>query len=373
MTSSATADGGQDLAEQMNDAVREKFVMGGFLGEGTYAMVHKAHYRHDPSQVFAVKKIKLNAEYHNGIAPDAIREMQFLSELTHPNILKLIDVFSSKDQNLSFVLELAPRGDLEKLWKNKDITYTAADIKAWTNMLCQGIWFCHENFVLHRDIKGSNALIAADGTIKLADFGLARRFADPGTRMTTQMITRMYRPLELLYGCSHYGGTADMWSIGVVMAELVKRDWYLGSETDIQQVSVICEKFGTPTEETWPGVSALPYYVAPEKQNNMVGTTANRIARPRSWWRQEFMLLGDDGAEFIKGLLTLDPQKRFNSRRALEDKYWTNMPRPTKKENLPKEGGGEKAVGDDLKRKGGETPTNGRADKVARKLDFGAM
>ncbi|KAA8627364.1 SPS1 Serine threonine protein kinase [Pyrenophora tritici-repentis] len=365
--------GGMDLAEQMNDQVRSQFVMGAKLGEGTYAIVWQAHYRDNPKHVVAIKKIKVNAEYPNGIAPDAIREMQFLFELSHPNVIKLHAVFSSRDQNLSLVLEHLPRGDLEQLWKNKEITYTKADIKAWMNMMCQGIWFCHENYVLHRDIKGSNALIAADGTVKIADFGLARSFADPGTKMTTMVITRMYRPLELLYGCSHYGGTADMWSIGVLMAELCKRDWFLYSDTDIRQVSVICEKFGTPTEDTWPGVSALPYYVAPDKQTGPQGTTAFRQTRPRSWWKQEFPTLGDDGCDFIKGLLTLDPQKRYTARKALEDKWWANAPRPTKKENLPKEGGGPKAMGEDLKRRGGETPTNGRADKVARKLDFGSM
>lgn len=71
--------------------------------------------------------------------------------------------------------------------------------------------------------------------------------------------------------------------------------------------------------------------------------------------------------------MTLDPMKRYTARKALEDKWWTNAPRPTKKENLPKEGGGAEAMGEDLKRRGGETPTNGRADKVARKLDFGSM
>jgi cyclin-dependent kinase 7 len=370
---SAPADGGMDMAEQLNAKVRDRFVIGRKLGEGTYALVFEAHYRDDPSQIVAIKRIKFNAEYPNGIAPDALREMQFLFELSHPNILKLHDVFSTKEQNLSLVLELLPRGDLEKLWKNPEMTYTPADIKSWMNMLCQGIWWCHENFVLHRDIKGSNALIAADGTVKLADFGLARSFADPGTKMTTLVITRMYRPLELLYGCSHYGGTADMWSIGVLMAELTKREWYLYSDTDLQQVGVICNKFGTPTEDNWPGVSGLPFYMPPAKQLTPQGTTAFNATRPRSWWRAEFPSLGEDGAAFIRGLLTLDPAKRFSAHKALEDPWWTNAPRPTKKESLPKEGGGVKAVGEDLKRRGGEMPTGGRADKVARKLDFASM
>ncbi|KAH8731302.1 kinase-like domain-containing protein [Phaeosphaeriaceae sp. PMI808] len=371
---STSNDGGLDLAEQMNDNVRQQFVSGKKLGEGTYAIVYAGHYRHDPNALVAIKKIKFNAEFKDGIAMDAIREIKFLSELSHPNIIKLHAVFSTKDQNLSLVLEHLPLGDLEGLWRNRAITYTGSDIKAWANMLCQAIWFCHENYVLHRDIKGNNLLIAADGTVKLADFGLARSFSDPGRPMTSNVITRFYRPPELLYGCYHYGGAVDMWSVGCVIAELTIRNFFLASETDIGQLATICDHFGTPTEEVWPGVSTLRYYVAPEKQPGIAkGSTAAKMGKPLSWWRASFPLLGEDGVELIRGMLAMDPKKRLSARQALEHRYWTNMPRPTKKENLPSQGGGEKKAAEDLKRKGGETPANGRADKVARKLDFGNM
>lgn len=372
-----TADGGMDLAEQMNDAVRQQFVTAGRLGEGTYAIVYAGHYRHDPTSLVAIKKIKFNAEFKDGIAMDAIREIKFLSELSHPNIIKLHAVFSTKDQNLSLVLEHLPLGDLEGLWKNTTITYGNADIKAWANMLCQAIWFCHENSVLHRDIKGNNALIAADGTVKLADFGLARSFADPGRPMTSNVITRFYRPPELLYGCYHYGGGVDIWSTACVIAELAIRRFFLPSETDIQQLAVICDHFGTPTEETWPGVSTLRYYVSPEKQPSAepgAKRTAAKLPRGLNWWRATFPLLGDDGIDLLRGMLAMDPRKRLTATQTLQHRYWTSAPRPTRKENLPREGGGQKKVGEDLKRKGGETPAGGgRADKVARKLDFGSM
>lgn len=373
----AAAAGGLDLAEQMNDEVRRQFVTGAKLGEGTYAVVSAGHYRNDPSKLVAIKKMKLNAEFKDGVSLDAIREIQFLSELSHPNIVKLYAVFATKEQNLSLVLEHLPRGDLEGLWQNSRITYASADIKAWANMICQGIWFCHENFILHRDIKGSNVLIAADGTLKLADFGLARSFAEPGRNMTPHVITRYYRPPELLYGCSHYGGTADMWSIGCVIAELTQRTWFLPGFTDVEQIAYICDTFGTPTEETWPGVSSLKYYVGPGKKFGQEletkGRTATKMGWPLSTFRQRFPLLGEDGIDLLRGLLTPNPQKRLTARQALEHKYWTNLPRPTKTESLPKEGGGEQKVAEDLKRKSGETPTDGRADKVARKLDFGNM
>jgi cyclin-dependent kinase 7 len=374
-SASTPADGGLDLAEQMNDKVREQFVSGDKLGEGTYANVYEGHYRHDPSALVAIKKIKLNADFKDGISLDSLREIKYLSELSHPNIIKLHAVFSTKDQNLSLVLEHLPLGDLEGVWKNKAISYVSADIKAWWNMLCQAIWFCHENHIIHRDIKGNNLLIAADGTLKLADFGLARSFADPGRPMSTNVITRFYRPPELFYGCHHYGGAVDMWSVGCVIAELNLRQFFLASDTDLGQLSTICDVFGTPTEDTWPGVSTLRYYLPPGKQEGPSGkdSRAAKMGKPASWWRASFPLLGEDGVDLLRGMLTMDPKKRLTARGALQHPYWTNMPRPTRNENLPKKGGGEKKAAEDLKRKGGETPANGRADKVARKLDFGSM
>ncbi|EAT88708.2 hypothetical protein SNOG_03503 [Parastagonospora nodorum SN15] len=358
ISATTASDGNLDLAEQMNENIREQFVSGARLGEGTYAIVYAGHYRNDPSALVAIKKIKFNAEFKDGIAMDAIRELKFLNELSHPNIIKLHAVYSTKDQNISLVLEHLPLGDIEGLWRNPEITYTGADIKAWANMLCQAVWFCHENYILHRDIKGNNLLIAADGTVKLADFGLARSFAEPGRHMSSNVITRFYRPPELFYGAQHYGGAVDMWSVGCVIAELTIRNFFLAGDTDIGQLATICDHFGTPTEDTWPGVTSLRYYLPPGEQDGMVkNSKAGKMGKPTSWWRGTFPLLGEDGVEFLRSSIGIGARR----------------PRPTKKENLPRQGGGEKKVAEDLKRKGGETPANGRADKVARKLDFASM
>jgi len=310
--------------------------------------------------------MKINQEYKDGITPDSIREIKHLSELQHPNIISLFAVFSTKDQNISLVLEHLPRGDLEGLWKDRSISYGGADIKSWANMLCQAVWFCHENYVLHRDIKSNNLLISADNTLKLADFGLARSFADPGWPMTYNVITRFYRPPELLLGSQHYGGCVDIWSTACVIAELAIRDFFLPSETDLQQLSVITDVFGIPTEQDWPGISKLRHW----KVN--FESAAVKRPQPLSYWRQRFPLMGEDGIELLRAMFTMDPAKRLDARQVLEHHYWTNAPRPTKKENLPKQGGGEKKMGEDLKRRGGEIE-NGRTDKIARKLDFGGM
>ena len=334
------------------------------LGEGTYAVVSLGHLKSDPSFKVAIKKIKVVQEFKDGLSVSAIREIRFLQELSHPNIIALHDVYSSKSQNISLVLEYLPLGDLEMLIRDTTgIRYSLQDIKAWMGMLGRAMWFCHENFVLHRDIKPNNLLIAADGEVKLADFGLARSFADPYHRMTYNVITRWYRPPELLYAARHYAGAVDMWAVGLVFAELIIRTPFMAGDTDIHQLDLICQAIGTPTEENWPGVTKLPGYVKPE---------THQAVRGRDFYLGTFGTVGTDGVDLLMSTLILDPRKRATAKQFLQHKWWVSGPPPTKKENLPKKGGGAQKMGEDLKRRGGELSERGH-DKIARKLDFGAM
>jgi cyclin-dependent kinase 7 len=297
------------------------------------------------------------------MAPDAIRELKHLQEISHPNIISLLSVFSSKDQNLNLVLEFLPLGDLEMLIKDVEgVRYGAADIKAWMGMLTRAIWFCHENFILHRDIKPNNLLIAADGEVKLADFGLARSFSDPYRIMTSNVITRWYRPPELLFGAKHYSGAVDIWSVGLVFAELVIRTPYIAGDTEVGQVNLICQAVGTPTEENWPGVSKLPEYTVPDPPV---------AVRDRNYYLGTFGTAGQEGVDLLMKMLILDPRKRITAREALEHKWWAADPKPTKKQDLPKKGGGHAKVGEDLKRRPGALDDE-RGAKVARRLDFTA-
>jgi cyclin-dependent kinase 7 len=327
--------------------------------------VYIGHLKSDPSHLVAIKKIKVNKEYLQGMAPDAIRELKHLQEISHPNIISLLGVFSSRDQNLNLVLEYLPRGDLEMLIKDIDgVRYGAADIKAWMGMLCRAVWWCHANFVLHRDIKPNNLLIAADFEIKLADFGLARNFADPYRIMTSNVITRWYRPPELLYGVQHYGGAVDVWSVAVVFAELVIRHPYLPGDTELQQINLIAQAIGTPTEEVWPGVSKLPSYVA---------TDPIFPVRGRDGYLSTFGTAGHEGVDLLMGMFVLDPRKRITAEQALEHEYWRSEPKPTRKEDLPRKGGDEAVsrAAQDQGMKPGVVNVPGRPlGAVARKLNF---
>jgi len=88
--------------------------------------------------------------------------------------------------------------------------------------LLSGLYHCHTNGVLHRDIKGSNLLIDNNGILKIADFGLATFFnPNQNQPLTSRVVTLWYRPPELLLGATEYGVSVDLWSTGCIVAELL--------------------------------------------------------------------------------------------------------------------------------------------------------
>ena len=105
--------------------------------------------------------------------------------------------------------------DLTGLLSHPGITFTQANVKSLNHQMLSGLGYLHRVGILHRDMKGSNILLTAQGDLKLADFGLARlynrkRKAD----YTNRVITLWYRSPELLLGETAYGPEVDMWSAG---------------------------------------------------------------------------------------------------------------------------------------------------------------
>lgn len=229
-----------------------------------------------------------------------------------------------------------------------------------------------------QDIKPNNLLLSTNGQLKLADFGLARSFSDPYRVMTSNVITRWYRPPELLFGAKHYSSAVDIFSLALVFVELIIRLPYLAGESDVHQLQLIARCLGTPTEQNWPGVTALPEYVVPNKDDI-------QPERDLYYYQRTFPTISPAGTEVLYGMLRLDPRRRLSAKEALEGEWFREDPPPTRPELLPKKGGGAgvEKVGADLKRRAGWGEEGGgdateaeggvRGRKIARKLDFGGL
>ncbi|EWG91686.1 Kin28p [Saccharomyces cerevisiae P301] len=285
------------------------------VGEGTYAVVYLGC-QHSTGRKIAIKEIK-TSEFKDGLDMSAIREVKYLQEMQHPNVIELIDIFMSYD-NLNLVLEFLPT-DLEVVIKDKSILFTPADIKAWMLMTLRGVYHCHRNFILHRDLKPNNLLFSPDGQIKVADFGLARAIPAPHEILTSNVVTRWYRAPELLFGAKHYTSAIDIWSVGVIFAELMLRIPYLPGQNDVDQMEVTFRALGTPTDRDWPEVSSFMTY------NKL------QIYPPpsRDELRKRFIAASEYALDFMCGMLTMNPQKRWTAVQCLESDYFKELPPPS--------------------------------------------
>jgi serine/threonine protein kinase len=129
------------------------------------------------NEIVALKEIHLDAE--EGTPSTAIREISLMKELKHVNIVRLHDVIHTETK-LVLIFEYCEQ-DLKK-YMDQHGDRGALDpntVRSFMYQLLKGTSFCHENRVLHRDLKPQNLLINKKGELKLGDFGLARAFGVP--------------------------------------------------------------------------------------------------------------------------------------------------------------------------------------------------
>jgi cyclin-dependent kinase 7 len=317
--------------------IADVYAKGGILGKGTFGEVIKGTNK-ETGDVVAIKKIRIG-EKGEGVNVTALREVKYLKELKHPNIVSLLDVIPLK-KGIGLVFEYM-ESDLEVMIKDRSMVLSAADVKAYMVSILQALAHCHERWVVHRDIKPNNFLVTADGSIKLADFGLSRIYGSPERRLTNQVFARWYRAPELLYGSTCYGPGVDMWAAGCVFAELLlRRPWFPG-ETDIEVLTKIFTALGTPTDIDWGGLRHMPGFV------EFSATTAPPL-------KQLFSHAADDALDLLNRMVAVDPRRRISAADALKHRYFKMDPAPTPAGKLPKPHPREEGIlGNGGKRKAG--------------------
>ena len=225
------------------------------LGEGTFGVVHKARHR-DTGEVVALKKMRLEGE-DDGVPATALREIAILRELKHPNVIELQHVFHT-DKSLYLAFEYCD-SDLKQYMRSINNKLSAKAVMSYCWQLLNGLTWCHSHRIFHRDLKPQNVLVdPKKGSLKLADFGLARAFTVPLRTYTHEVVTLWYRAPEILLGAKQYSCPVDMWSIGTIIPEMVTGHPLFPGDSEIDEIFKIFRLLGTPNEMLWQGVSQLP-------------------------------------------------------------------------------------------------------------------
>ena len=248
------------------------------------------------TQAVAVKlfhAFRDDAEHRARIA----REQQMIATLSHPDIVRLIDAGVTGDGRPYLVMDLV-EGEPITAWCDARRLDVRARIRLFLQV-CQAVRAAHRQLVVHLDLKPSNLLVAADGRVKLLDFGTAK-LAEPGAAFTrTESLTLRYASPERLRG-EPVSVACDVYSLGLILYELLSGGWPFRAA---ESLVAVAERAAGHLEAV-PVTRVVTEAAAAER-----GTSAERLRAS----------LGGDLEAIAGKALAHEPQARYASVSELAD------------------------------------------------------
>ncbi|CAL8143112.1 unnamed protein product [Orchesella dallaii] len=290
------------------------------IGNGAYGTVYKAKDISQPAKYVALKKVRIPIN-EDGVPVSILREIALVRQLDrfqHPNIVRFLDVCHGprlgNEQNLLLflVFEFVEMDLAKYILRSSPDGLSPTKVKDIMFQVLCGVDFLHSQRIVHRDLKPQNLLISETGQVKLADFGLAKVY-DFTMKLTNVVVTLWYRPPEVLLGSS-YGTAVDIWSVGCIFAELIRRRPLLPGTHERDQLEKIFDLLGTPIDEEWPRDSpVLPRSFHPRPPKNL-----------------EILVPGLDpvGLSLLEKMLIFDQHHRISAHDAARHPYFENRPVP---------------------------------------------
>ena len=155
--------------------------------------------------------------------------------------------------------------------------------------------------------------------LQVCDFGLARLYGEPIKKMTPGVVTLWYRSPEILLGEESYDPAVDLWSVGCIFAELLRKEPLFPGRTEVDMLTRIFNTLGTPTEETWPNFNQLPN--VKKHKFNAVPPGKLRELFPAAAMYADKSSLTETGFELLAAFLASNPERRISAAKALNHRH----------------------------------------------------
>jgi eukaryotic-like serine/threonine-protein kinase len=199
------------------------YELGRVLGRGGMGAVYLAR-RHSDGAEVAVK-VMLPQVVVDPSARDAfLREIEITRSLRHPRIVEVFD-FGFDGEGFFFAMEYCPGGSALSLMRAQGGRVDLPTGLRIARDVLDGLAFAHDGGFVHRDVKPDNILLAADGSARLTDFGLAKSFQQAGlsgmTATGTVAGTPYFMPREQLTSFRQLRPASDVWSLGATLCFLL--------------------------------------------------------------------------------------------------------------------------------------------------------
>ncbi|XP_025716573.2 cyclin-dependent kinase-like 3 isoform X1 [Callorhinus ursinus] len=280
----------------------------GKVGEGSYGTVMKCKHK-DTGQIVAIKIFYEKPE--KSVNKIATREIKFLKQFHHENLVNLIEVFRQK-KKIHLVFEFIDHTVLDEL-QHYCHGLESKRLRKYLFQILRAIEYLHNNNIIHRDIKPENILVSQSGITKLCDFGFARTLAAPGDIYTDYVATRWYRAPELVLKDTSYGKPVDIWALGCMIIEMATGNPYLPSSSDLDLLHKIVLKVGNLTPHLQNIFSKSPTFA---------GVVLPQVQHPKNA-RKKYPKLNGLLADIVDACLQIDPAERTSSTDLLHHEYFT--------------------------------------------------
>ncbi|XP_059030567.1 cyclin-dependent kinase-like 3 isoform X3 [Mustela lutreola] len=280
----------------------------GKVGEGSYGTVMKCKHK-DTGQIVAIKIFYEKPE--KSVNKIATREIKFLKQFRHENLVNLIEVFRQK-KKIHLVFEFIDHTVLDEL-QHYCHGLESKRLRKYLFQILRAIEYLHNNNIIHRDIKPENILVSQSGITKLCDFGFARTLAAPGDVYTDYVATRWYRAPELVLKDTSYGKPVDIWALGCMIIEMATGNPYLPSSSDLDLLHKIVLKVGNLTPHLQNIFSKSPIFA---------GLVLPQVQHPKNA-RKKYPKLNGLLADIVHACLQIDPAERTSSTDLLHHEYFT--------------------------------------------------
>ncbi|XP_063069724.1 peripheral plasma membrane protein CASK isoform X3 [Engraulis encrasicolus] len=273
------------------------------IGKGPFSVVRRCINR-ETGQQFAVKIVDV-AKFTSspGLSTEDLkREASICHMLKHPHIVELLETYSS-DGMLYMVFEFMDGADLcFEIVKRADagFVYSEAVASHYMRQILEALRYCHDNNVIHRDVKPHCVLLASkenSAPVKLGGFGVAIQLGESGLVAGGRVGTPHFMAPEVVKR-EPYGKPVDVWGCGVILFILLS--------------------------------GCLPFYGTKERLFEGIIKGRYKVMNPRQWSH-----ISESAKDLVRRMLMLDPAERITVYEALNHPWLKERDRYAYKIHLP--------------------------------------
>ncbi|KAJ2967623.1 hypothetical protein NUW54_g13456 [Trametes sanguinea] len=189
------------------------------LGSGSFGNVYKANYL---GIDVAIKEVLPSNDYD--VAKYFEREWRLMKEARHPNVVLYLGLSRAPDGRIFIISEYIENGNLRMYIHDKSKPFPWRLRLSFATDIARALAYLHARKCIHRDLKGENLLVTANGRLKITDFGFARIAArnEEESKRLTFCGTDSYMSPEILLG-NEFDLPTDIFSLGVIFCEIAAR------------------------------------------------------------------------------------------------------------------------------------------------------